>query len=1155
MPEISIGPVLANQNEGSGGGVTNFTFAVTRNGDLTQESRVQYSLVYGTAASSDFSGINNGIITFAPNVDRLTITIPVVADNVNENDETFSVRLQNPTNATINPNAATANGTIRNDDSPAGPSTVRITTVDPGSASKNEGSTGGTTEFTFKVIREGDKSLPSTVGWAIDFGNGATSSDASDFVSTSGNVSFTAGQTEQILTVQVRADTVPENNEFFFVKLTSATNATVDQFNNSAGGFIQNDDVTATAPVISIIADDLDNPEGTGPGTSPFTFTLKRNGDLTAQSTVNYIVEGTGSSPADPYVDLSNGLPTAVTFAPGEDSKTITLLASRDAANEPDETFRVRIYSPTNGTLNPNQTTVAGTIRNDDAAALPVLGITATDANRNEGSTGGTTDFTFTVTRTGDTSVASTATWGVYQTDAPPLVDGDDFSGLIEGQVSWAAGETGSKTITVKVSADTDIEPTESFVVVLESATGATINPNQAEAVGTIINDDSAAPPVLGIVAASANKNEGSTGGTTPFTFTVTRNGDTSVASSAKWDVYSNGTPAVTTGDFVGSLTGQVSWNAGETGSKTITVFVNADTAPEQNESFRVELSNATGATINPNQTSAVGTIINDDTQPATQPDLDVTGIAVTRGTFTVGNSTAIGYRLVNSGTAEAGPSKVGFYRSADTVFDPASDTLLFTQDVGAMAAGAVFNGGAVYTPTTAGNYFLIAVADSGQVINNEISETNNPSNAVGLVVQPLPSVGITTATVSQNEGSTGGTTPFTFTVTRNGSTTDASTVGWQLFSVTGVPTIDVNDYTNPVNGTVTFQPGQTSQTITVNIRADTGVEQNETFKVKLQNVTGATIDPGKTEATGVIVNDDSRPARPEHDLNGDGRSDILWRHESGQISLWTMNGESVLKTSDLGNVSLIWTIQDAADFNGDGKADILWQNSSGGTALWLMNGDQVLGTPGFAGPGAGWRVQDAADLSGDGKADIVFRHDDGRVSIWTMDGATPLTKTNYAAVSSDWTIRDAADFSGDGKADILWQNANGNASIWVMNGGQVTSTPNFAGPGAGWTIQDAADFSGDGRADILWRHTDGRLSFWTMNGSTLQTRTDYGAVSNAWKVEEAADYSGDGRADVLWRNANGQTSLWEMNGGQVADNNLIPAVPVAWQIVNHDFA
>src|SRR5262249_29643323 len=116
----------------------------------------------------------------------------------------------------------------------------------------------------------------------------------------------------------------------------------------------------------------------------------------------------------------------------------------------------------------------------------------------------------------------------------------------------------------------------------------------------------------LAIAATDASKAEGNTG-STPFTFTVTRSGDTTGASSATYIVTGSGANAANAADFTGATlpTGTVSFAAGQT-SKLVTINVAGDTTAEANEGFTVTLSApSAGTTIA--TAAATGTIINDD--------------------------------------------------------------------------------------------------------------------------------------------------------------------------------------------------------------------------------------------------------------------------------------------------------------------------------------------------------------------------------------------------------------------------------------------------------------------------------------------------------------------------------------------------------------
>jgi hypothetical protein len=358
-----------------------------------------------------------------------------------------------------------------------------------------------------------------------------------------------------------------------------------------------------------------------------------------------------------------------VSFGPGDISKTITINVQGDHTVEADEAFGVQLSNASTGSGIFTDSATA-TITNDDSS----LSIAATDASKAEGNSG-TTPFTFTVTRSGTLSGAASAHWQVIGGTSPSANPADFPASVVpSGTVSFAAGET-SQIITVNVAGDSAIEADESFQVVLGQAAGAAITTGAAT--GTILNDDSS----LSISAADANKAEGD-GGTTPFTFTVTRAGALSGAASAHWQVIGGTSPSANPADFPASVvpSGIVSFAAGET-TQMITVNVAGDTAIEADESFQVVLGQAAGCAII--MGAATGTILNDDGA------VPVSGFGTSTMDFD-GDGVADGLRQVSGGdlfvmngaddakTAVSLPAAgLSFVGAADFDGDSRSDLLL----------------------------------------------------------------------------------------------------------------------------------------------------------------------------------------------------------------------------------------------------------------------------------------------------------------------------------------------------------------------------------------------------------------------------------------------------------------------------------------------
>jgi hypothetical protein len=100
-------------NEGNSG-TANASFPVTLSAASAATVTVQYTTTNGTAtAGSDYTA-TSGTLTFTPGQTSKTINVPIVGDTTVEPDETFTVTLSTPTNATLG--TATATGTITNDD-------------------------------------------------------------------------------------------------------------------------------------------------------------------------------------------------------------------------------------------------------------------------------------------------------------------------------------------------------------------------------------------------------------------------------------------------------------------------------------------------------------------------------------------------------------------------------------------------------------------------------------------------------------------------------------------------------------------------------------------------------------------------------------------------------------------------------------------------------------------------------------------------------------------------------------------------------------------------------------------------------------------------------------------------------------------------------
>jgi len=178
-----------------------------------------------------------------------------------------------------------------------------------------------------------------------------------------------------------------------------------------------------------------------------------------------------------------------LTFAPGEQRKTISIAITPDTVKEGNEQFSVVLKSPVGATIG-RATAIATIIDDDSTPALPTLAIA--DASFHEGTTSAPGRGSFTVSLS---AAASSPVSVRYATQDGTAIAGRNYVAQ-SGSLTFAAGET-QKTITIAAIDDLAATPNQSFSLVLSAPSGATLA--HGSATGTIIIDDAAPLPSNGL--------------------------------------------------------------------------------------------------------------------------------------------------------------------------------------------------------------------------------------------------------------------------------------------------------------------------------------------------------------------------------------------------------------------------------------------------------------------------------------------------------------------------------------------------------------------------------------------------------------------------------------------------------------------------------
>jgi Calx-beta domain/FG-GAP-like repeat len=208
-------------------------------------------------------------------------------------------------------------------------------------------------------------------------------------------------------------------------------------------------------------------------GTASATFNVTLSAASGQSITVAY-ASGNGTATAGSDFNSTSG---TLTFAPGETSKTITVLVNGDRLPEPNETFLVNLSSPTNATIANGQGTV--TIVDDEPH------ISISDVTKAEGKKGQTTLFIFTVTLSA--AYDQPVTMSFRTVDGTAKTSDNDYVAKAD-TVTFAAGET-SKTITIVVQGDSKRESNETFYLDLFGNSSNSLF-TKKRGLGTIRNDD-----------------------------------------------------------------------------------------------------------------------------------------------------------------------------------------------------------------------------------------------------------------------------------------------------------------------------------------------------------------------------------------------------------------------------------------------------------------------------------------------------------------------------------------------------------------------------------------------------------------------------------------------------------------------------------------
>lgn len=482
------------------------------------------------------------------------------------------------------------------------------------------------------------------VGVSYSTANG-TAIAGQDYTTTNGTLSWADGETgAKTFSISLINDTIFENNEAFTVSLSNPTNGLSLGAVTTSTVTVTSDDAQPLPGSVSFMQPAYTVSETGG----SLVVSVARSGGAAGTVSVSYATAN-GTAIAGQDYTTSNG---TLSWADGETgAKTISIPLANDALVESNETFTISLSNPTDGLALGSASTATVTVTSEDQPTLPPGVLQFAQATYSVGEAGG--NLIVSVTRTGGTTgVASIE----YATANGTAAAGQDYT-AVSGTLSWADGDSSTKTISVPILNDILGEVLETISLALSSPTGASLG-LQGTALLQILDDDD--PPPNSNTNIEFDSNLYDTREDYGWrSIYVQRNGDYSQPGSV---AYTTVNGSATAGSDYVAQSGVVNFGAGER-VKKLDIRILNDSIVEPTETLTVELSSPTGGVLGQraittirladDEVNAAGVIQFDRATYSTQEDWGYANIYLQRTNGTVGAVTV--QFAVIPGTAQPG--------------------------------------------------------------------------------------------------------------------------------------------------------------------------------------------------------------------------------------------------------------------------------------------------------------------------------------------------------------------------------------------------------------------------------------------------------------------------------------------------------------------
>lgn len=542
--------------------------------------------------------------------------------------------------------------------------------------------------------------------------------------------------------------------------------------------------------------------------------------------------------------DIGNLSSAVVTFAPGSvdgDRQTVTIPLTNDTLAELDETILLQLSNPRFDTLaagvisQANHTiTVSSTGSGAEVLAQAITEFQVVNATANENG-----DLVLTVQRSHPNATGFEAPQSVdYNIQFNGGAEAADISTATTGTILFNP-QSNTATVTISPVNDTIVEQAESFDITLLNPSFGSIG-GQATATVTL---DPAGPgaenPADIVVEFQTTTATLAENGTIDLVITRTHPNGTSFDAPQDVDVAINFNAGATAGDMQPLASGRASFAPNAT-TTTVTLTPVDDNAIELNETFQVVLSNPNVGALG-SQTVNTVTLTSNEATSGIEVGFVAGSQTVNEDDGTISIDVRLnlpnGQTLGSDVTVDIADASTGTARNTDFANISAS-TITFASGSG--------NGATQTVTLDITNDTLVEI---NETIDLALSNVRFGGTPAGSITQSTHTVTIS-GSGSGAENAAATTTQLQVTSATIGESgtldvvierTNGGGTGFDLpQSVDYTITLNANasaaDIDNPLTGTVLFDPGNATATLSIDITDDNRVEVAETFDITLSN-------------------------------------------------------------------------------------------------------------------------------------------------------------------------------------------------------------------------------------------------------------------------------------------------------------------------------